>query len=132
VDASLRVVIPCVEGRVVLEVAFDICPAELGDQLLDGLFVFELLGVCRLLLYGAVLGVEVGDIEEVASVAAVLADSLVGSGCETPSRHTAKNSQRSCSVIRRVTPGATSMVRPNTVMEHTAATNGTASFMFDL
>jgi hypothetical protein len=61
-----------VVGRVVLKVLLDVVPAKLGDETLNVLTVFELLRVRRLLLDGTNLGIELSDIEEVASAAAVL------------------------------------------------------------
>jgi hypothetical protein len=61
-----------VVGRVVLKVFLDVVPTKLGNETLNVLTVLELLGVRRLLLDGANLGIELSDIEEVASTAAVL------------------------------------------------------------
>jgi hypothetical protein len=92
-----------------LKVLLDVIPGELRNETPDVLVVLELLGVCRLLLYCANLGIELSDVEEVTSAAATLSKSVASrEGIEQP---TAESSYRSSSVICRVTPGATSMVR---------------------
>jgi hypothetical protein len=70
--ASFRLAEARVVGRVVLKVFLDVVPTKLGNETLNVLTVLELLGVRRLLLDGANLGIELSDIEEVASTAAVL------------------------------------------------------------
>jgi hypothetical protein len=70
--ARLRLTEAGVVRGVVLEVLLDIVPAELRDETPDVLLVLELLGVGRLLLDRANLGIELGDVEEVTSAAAAL------------------------------------------------------------
>jgi hypothetical protein len=55
-----------------LEILLDVIPAELRDKTPDVLLVLELLGVRRLLLDCANLGIELSDVEEVTSAAAAL------------------------------------------------------------
>jgi hypothetical protein len=55
-----------------LEILLDVIPAELRDKTPDVLLVLELLGVGRLLLDCANLGIELSDVEEVTSAAAAL------------------------------------------------------------
>ena len=69
---GLRLREPRVERSIVLDVLLDVLPVEFGNETLDVLLVLELLGIRRLLLYSANLGVEPCDIEEVAATAAVL------------------------------------------------------------
>jgi hypothetical protein len=57
---------------VMLEILLDVIPAELRDKTPDVLLVLELLGVGRLLLDCANLGIELSDVEEVTSAAAAL------------------------------------------------------------
>jgi hypothetical protein len=55
-----------------LQVLLDVVPAKLGYKTPDILLVLELLGIWRLLLDRSNLSVELSDVEEVASAAAVL------------------------------------------------------------
>lgn len=109
--ASLRIREPRVEGRVVLEILLNVFPVELWDKALDVLLVLELAGVWGLRFYGADFGVEFGDVEEVASASAVLSGGQRQRFENQKEVHTADMSHRSSSVICRVTPGATSIVR---------------------
>lgn len=59
-------------GGVVLEVFLDVVPVELWNETLDVLLVLEFRGVWCLFLDFANFGVEVCDIEKVASAAAIL------------------------------------------------------------
>jgi hypothetical protein len=68
-----------------LKVLLDVIPGELRNETPDVLVVLELLGVCRLLLYCANLGIELSDVEEVTSAAATLSKSVASrEGIEQP------------------------------------------------
>jgi hypothetical protein len=108
-SARLRLAEARVVCRILLDILLDVIPSELRNKTPDILCVLELLGIRRLLLDCANLGIEVCDVEEVASATAALFRSAMTS--ELDGLHTAESSYRSSSVICRVTPGATSMVR---------------------
>jgi hypothetical protein len=58
--------------RILLDILLDVIPGELRNQTPDVLRVLELLGIRRLLLDRANLGIEVRDIEKVASATSAL------------------------------------------------------------
>lgn len=93
-----------------LKIFLYVVPIKLRDEALDVLAVLELLRIGWLLLDRADLGVEVCDIEEVGTTSAVLELLSMETRDRCP-RPTFPSSYRSSSVICRVTPGATSIVR---------------------
>jgi hypothetical protein len=100
-----------IRRRIVLEVLLDVIPAKLGNQAPDVLLVLELLGIRRLLFYRTNLGIEFGDVEEMTSAAAALSAGQYQAAKACWAASTDVSSHRSSSVICRVSPGATSMVR---------------------
>jgi hypothetical protein len=71
-SARLRLTKACVVCRILLDILLDVIPGELRNQTPDVLRVLELLGIRRLLLDRANLGIEVRDIEKVASATSAL------------------------------------------------------------